>query len=55
MHTSQHQQEDNEALQKSGELDSEAQGHRGSFLKQRHYDKMNGNERQFHMNITTSL
>ncbi len=42
----------NEALQKSGEMDSEAQGQGGSFLKQRHYDKMNGNKRQFHMNIT---
>ncbi len=33
-------------------MDSEAQGQGGSFLKQRHYDKMNGNKRQFHMNIT---
>lgn len=40
-----HQQDDNEALQKSGEMDREAQGQGGSFLKQRHYDKMNGNKR----------
>lgn len=53
-HVTRHQQDDNEELQKSGEMDSEAQGQGGSFLKQRHYDKMNGNERQFHMNITTN-
>lgn len=53
-HITRHQQDDNEALQKSGEMDSEAQGQGGSFLKQRHYDKMNGNKRQFQMSITTN-
>lgn len=45
----------NEALQNPGGMDSEAQGQGGSFLKQRHYDKMNGNKRQFHMNITNCI